>query len=141
MEAGMKLQITTGRQGLLWVRQGIATFWRQPIAMAGMFFMFLGLMTLASMLPLVALVVGLVTIKYLQDERRATEVAGVKRRRESRLIDERTARCVDEAGAFFHLGKRRDIHQSPRLRHQWCMHRNKVRARQQFVEADVCNAE
>lgn len=32
---------------------------------------------LASMLPLVALVVGLITIKYLQDERRATEVAEV----------------------------------------------------------------
>lgn len=59
MEAGMKLQITTGRQGLLWMRQGIATFWRQPIAMAGMFFMFLGLMTLASMLPLVGGILAL----------------------------------------------------------------------------------
>jgi hypothetical protein len=32
---------------------------------------------LASMLPLLALVVGLVTIKYLQDEHRAAEVAEV----------------------------------------------------------------
>jgi hypothetical protein len=32
---------------------------------------------LASMLPLLALVIGLVTIKYFQDERRATEVAEV----------------------------------------------------------------
>jgi hypothetical protein len=32
---------------------------------------------LASLLPLLALVVGLVTIKYLQDERRASEVAEV----------------------------------------------------------------
>jgi hypothetical protein len=60
MGVGVKLQPTTARQGLLWVRQGIATFWRQPIAMAGMFFMFLGLMTLASMLPLVGGTLALV---------------------------------------------------------------------------------
>jgi hypothetical protein len=60
MDAGMKLKPTSSRQGVLWVRLGIATFWRQPIAMAGMFFMFMGLMTLASMLPLVGGALALV---------------------------------------------------------------------------------
>jgi hypothetical protein len=59
MDTDLKLQLTPARQGVLWVRLGIATFWRQPIAMAGMFFMFLGLMTLASMLPWVGGVLAL----------------------------------------------------------------------------------
>jgi hypothetical protein len=42
----MKLQILPAKQGLLWVRLGIRTFWRQPLAMTGQFFLFMGLLSL-----------------------------------------------------------------------------------------------
>ena len=47
----MKLNIVPARTGILWVRLGIRTFWRQPIAMTGLFFMFMALMSIASLLP------------------------------------------------------------------------------------------
>jgi hypothetical protein len=49
----MKLNIVPARTGILWVRLGIRTFWRQPIAMTGLFFMFMALMSIASLLPYV----------------------------------------------------------------------------------------
>ena len=39
----MKLQIVTARTGVAWVKEGIRTFWRQPLALSGLFFIFLGL--------------------------------------------------------------------------------------------------
>lgn len=36
---------------MVWVRLGIRTFLRQPLALAGLFFMFMAVMTLASQLP------------------------------------------------------------------------------------------
>lgn len=47
----MKLKIVPARTGLLWVKLGIRTFWRQPLALGGLFFMFMALMTVASLLP------------------------------------------------------------------------------------------
>jgi hypothetical protein len=47
----MKLNIVPARTGLLWVRLGIRTFWRQPLALGGLFFMFMALMSVASLLP------------------------------------------------------------------------------------------
>ncbi len=58
----MKLHIVTARQGWLWMRQGIGVFWRQPIALSGLFFMFLGLMTLVSMVPVVGNLAALVLL-------------------------------------------------------------------------------
>jgi hypothetical protein len=51
----MKLNIVPARTGLLWVRLGIRTFFRQPLAMTGLFFMFLAIMSLAQLVPLVGL--------------------------------------------------------------------------------------
>jgi len=42
----MKLNIVPAKTGVLWVRQGIQTFWRQPIAMSGLFFMFMAVMSI-----------------------------------------------------------------------------------------------
>jgi hypothetical protein len=49
----MKLQVVPARTGAQWVRQGIRTFWKQPIALSGLFFMFMALMSVCSLLPVV----------------------------------------------------------------------------------------
>ncbi len=49
----MKLHIIPWRTGMVWVKLGIRTFLRQPLALAGLFFLFMAVMTLASQLPYV----------------------------------------------------------------------------------------
>jgi hypothetical protein len=57
----MKLNHVPARTGLTWVGQGIRTFWRQPLAMSGLFLMFMGLMTVLMFVPVVGiLALGLV---------------------------------------------------------------------------------
>ncbi len=51
----MKLHIVPARTGITWVRLGIRTFFRQPLALSGLFFMFLAVMSLASMVPVIGL--------------------------------------------------------------------------------------
>jgi len=57
----MHLNIVPARTGLQWARAGVRTFLRQPVALSGMFFMFMALMSLATMVPLLgfALALGL----------------------------------------------------------------------------------
>ena len=47
----MKLNILPARQGILWVKLGVKTFLRQPLALAGLFFIFMLLMSVLSMVP------------------------------------------------------------------------------------------
>lgn len=49
----MKLQIVPARTGIAWVKLGIRAFWRQPLALAALFFMTMAAMSLATMVPLV----------------------------------------------------------------------------------------
>jgi hypothetical protein len=49
----MKLNIVPARTGMLWVKLGIKTFFRQPLALAGLFFMFMALMTVISQVPFI----------------------------------------------------------------------------------------
>ena len=49
----MKLNIVPAPTGALWVRLGIRTFFKQPLALAGLFFMFMAVMTVVSQLPFV----------------------------------------------------------------------------------------
>ncbi len=58
----MKLNIVPAKTGVLWVRQGIQTFWRQPIAMSGLFFMFMAVMSISSLLPVVGSVIALMLL-------------------------------------------------------------------------------
>lgn len=51
----MKLQLVPARQGAAWVKLGMRTFFKQPLALAGLFFMFLALMSVATMVPLIGL--------------------------------------------------------------------------------------
>jgi len=57
----MKLNIVPARTGLLWVKLGIQTFFRQPLAMGGLFFMFMAMISIVSIVPLIgsALALGL----------------------------------------------------------------------------------
>ena len=49
----MKLNIVPAKHGSLWVRQGIRAFWKQPLALSGLFFMFMTIMSLCSLIPYV----------------------------------------------------------------------------------------
>ncbi len=57
----MKLHILPARQGVVWVRKGIRTFFRQPLALSGLFFIFMALMSVLSLVPVLgnALALGL----------------------------------------------------------------------------------
>src|SRR5574343_371021 len=56
----MLLQTVPARRGLQWALQGMRTFWRQPLAMTGLFFLFMALVSVLSVLPLVGGVLALV---------------------------------------------------------------------------------
>lgn len=58
----MKLNIVPARTGLTWARAGVRTFWRQPLALAGQFFMFITLVSVASLVPYVGSVLALVLL-------------------------------------------------------------------------------
>jgi len=49
----MKLNVVPAKTGSLWVRQGIRAFWKQPLALSGLFFMFMASMSVLSLVPLV----------------------------------------------------------------------------------------
>ncbi|PUE58639.1 hypothetical protein B9Z36_00205 [Limnohabitans sp. Rim8] len=47
----MKLNVVPAKTGSLWVRQGIRAFWKQPLALSGLFFMFMASMSILSIVP------------------------------------------------------------------------------------------
>lgn len=49
----MKLNIVPASRGAQWVKLGIRTFFRQPLALTGLFFIFLAVMSLLNVLPIV----------------------------------------------------------------------------------------
>ena len=54
----MRLNIVPSRTGALWVKLGIQTFFKQPLALAGLFFMFMATMTVASLVPVIGFVLA-----------------------------------------------------------------------------------
>lgn len=58
----MKLNIVPARTGLLWVKLGIQTFWRQPLAMSGLFFMFIAMLSVVTALPIIGVALALVVL-------------------------------------------------------------------------------
>ena len=58
----MKLNLLPARKGAAWVKLGIRTFFRQPLALAGLFFMFMALMSVASMVPMIGLPVAMILL-------------------------------------------------------------------------------
>jgi hypothetical protein len=55
----MKLNIVPARTGLTWVKLGITTFIKQPLAMSGLFFMFLAVLSVATLVPFVGAALAL----------------------------------------------------------------------------------
>jgi hypothetical protein len=58
----MKLKIVKARTGIDWVKQGFRTFFKQPIAISGLFLMFLLTMSLLGSIPLVGSALALVLL-------------------------------------------------------------------------------
>ena len=74
----MKLNIVPARTGMVWIKLGIRTFFRQPLALAGLFFMFMAVMTIASVLPYIGLAIAMTllpaaTLGLMIATREATE--------------------------------------------------------------------
>ena len=51
----MKLKLVPARTGATWVKLGMQTFFKQPLALAGLFFIFMAVMSVASTLPIIGL--------------------------------------------------------------------------------------
>jgi len=49
----VKLNIVPARTGLLWVKLGVQTFFRQPLALTGLFFMYMAAVLVISQFPLI----------------------------------------------------------------------------------------
>jgi hypothetical protein len=74
----MKLNIVPARTGLVWVKLGIKTFFKQPLALAGLFFMFMAVMTIASLVPVIGFVLAMTllpaaTLGLMSATREATD--------------------------------------------------------------------
>ena len=50
----MKLHIVPARTGAEWVKLGLRTFWRQPLAFVSLFFLFMAAISIVSQVPLPA---------------------------------------------------------------------------------------
>ncbi|PUE44189.1 BPSS1780 family membrane protein [Limnohabitans sp. 2KL-51] len=61
----MNLQIVPASAGLKWARQGMRTFWRQPLAMSGLFFIFMITVSLVSVVPFIGGALALVVLPAL----------------------------------------------------------------------------
>ena len=55
----MMLNMVPARTGILWVKLGIRTFFKQPLALAGLFFMFMAVMTITSQVPFIGFVLAM----------------------------------------------------------------------------------
>jgi hypothetical protein len=58
----MKLNIVPARTGIQWVKLGLRTFARQPLAMTGLFFLYMAGATVLSLVPVVGLVLALAIV-------------------------------------------------------------------------------
>ena len=55
----MKLNLVPARTGSAWVKLGIRTFFKQPLALAGLFFMFMAVMTVVSQVPFIGIALAM----------------------------------------------------------------------------------
>ncbi len=55
----MKLNIVPARTGVQWFKLGVRTFFKQPLALSGLFFMFMAVMTVLTLIPLLGNVLAL----------------------------------------------------------------------------------
>jgi hypothetical protein len=55
----MKLNIVPAKQGVQWFKLGVRTFFKQPLALSGLFFMFMALMSVLTLIPVLGNVLAL----------------------------------------------------------------------------------
>ncbi len=55
----MKLNMLAARTGMVWIKLGVQTFFKQPLALAGLFFMFMAVMTVVSQVPFIGLAIAM----------------------------------------------------------------------------------
>jgi len=55
----MKLNIVPARTGVQWFKLGVRTFFKQPLALSGLFFMFMAVMSVLTLVPLIGNVLAL----------------------------------------------------------------------------------
>lgn len=55
----MKLNIVPARTGVQWFKSGVRTFFKQPLALSGLFFMFMAAMSVLTLVPLLGNVLAL----------------------------------------------------------------------------------
>ena len=60
--AAISLNVVPARTGVAWVKQGIKTFFKQPLAMGGLFFMFIALISLVSQVPFIGSALALIVL-------------------------------------------------------------------------------
>ena len=60
--SAISLNIVPARTGLAWVKLGIQTFIKQPLALGGLFFMFMALVSVVSLVPILGGVLVLVLL-------------------------------------------------------------------------------
>ena len=58
----MKLRVVPARTGAQWVREGLRLFFKQPLAFAGLFFVFMAFGQLASYVPVAGDFVALLVV-------------------------------------------------------------------------------
>ena len=58
----MRARVNPASTGLGWVRQGVRTFFRQPLAMSGLFFMFMAAASVLSLVPLLGTAVSVALV-------------------------------------------------------------------------------
>ncbi len=58
----MKLNIVPASRGIQWVKLGLQTFFRQPLALSGLFFLFIALMSVLGMVPFIGTALMLVLL-------------------------------------------------------------------------------
>ena len=61
----MHLQIVPASAGFKWAKQGMRTFWRQPLAMSGLFFLFMITVSIISIVPFVGSALALIILPGL----------------------------------------------------------------------------
>ena len=60
--SAISLNVVPARTGIAWVKSGIRTFFKQPLAMGGLFFMFMALISLVSQIPFIGAALALVVL-------------------------------------------------------------------------------
>ncbi len=58
----LRLNMLPARTGLLWVKQGLRTFFKQPLALSGLFLMFITAVSLGSLIPYLGNVLALAVL-------------------------------------------------------------------------------